>query len=102
MKSDWKRFTQEFSKMLIQKETNNIKEFFCNEIRRLPNETIKQLALRIKTPVQKASLLNTHDYKNTKITEILMMTLTLQLRKIAIKKRASHPSSIREPDYLEN
>ena len=42
--------------------------------------------------------LNTHDYKNTKMTEILMMTLTPQLRKIAIKKRASHPSSIREPD----
>ena len=33
-----------------------------------------------------------------KITEILMMTLTPQLRKIAIKKRASHPTSIREPD----
>ena len=28
----------------------------------------------------------THDYKNTKMTEILMMTLTPQLRKIAIKK----------------
>ena len=28
-----------------------------------------------------------------------MMTLTSQLRKIAIKKRASHPSSIREPDF---
>ena len=27
-----------------------------------------------------------------------MKTLTPQLRKIAIKKRASHPSSIREPD----
>ena len=27
-----------------------------------------------------------------------MMTLTTQLRKIAIKKRASHPSSTREPD----
>ena len=27
-----------------------------------------------------------------------MMTLTPQVRKIAIKKRASHPSSIREPD----
>ena len=66
MKSDWKRFTQEFSKMLIQKETNNITEFFCNEIRRLPNETINQLALRIETPVRKAYLLNTHDYKNTK------------------------------------
>ena len=34
----------------------------------------------------------------TKMTEILMMTLTPQLRKIAKKKRASHPSSIREPD----
>ena len=70
----------------------------CNEIRRLPNETIKQLAVRIETLVRKAYSLNTHDYKNTKTTEILMMTLTPQLRKIAIKKRASHPSSIREPD----
>ena len=34
------------------------------------------------------------------MTEILMMTLTPQLRKIAIKKRASHPSSIREPDLV--
>ena len=70
----------------------------CNEIRRLPNETIKQLAVRIETLVRKAYSLNTHDYKNTKMTEILMMTLTPQLRKIAIEKRATHPSSIREPD----
>ena len=28
-----------------------------------------------------------------------MMTLTRQLRKIAIKKRASHPSSIRERNF---
>ena len=32
------------------------------------------------------------------MTEISMMTLTPQLRKIAIKMRASHHSSIREPD----
>ena len=70
----------------------------CNEIRRLPKETIKQLAVRNETLVRKAYSLNKHDYKNTKMTEILMMTLTPQLRKIAIKKRASHPSSIREPD----
>ena len=70
----------------------------CNEIRRLPNETIKQLAVRIETLVRKAYSLKTHDYKNTKVTEILIMTLTPQLRKIAIKNRASHPSSIREPD----
>ena len=70
----------------------------CNEIRRLPNETITQLAVKIETLVRKAYSLNTHDYKNRKMTEISMMTLTPQLRKIAIKKRASHPSSIREPD----
>ena len=34
------------------------------------------------------------------MTEILMMILTPQLRKIAIKKRASHASSIREPDLV--
>ena len=32
------------------------------------------------------------------MTEILMMTLTPQLQKIAIKKRASHPSSFQKPE----
>ena len=32
------------------------------------------------------------------MTEILMITLTSQSRKVAIKKRVSHPSSIRKPD----
>ena len=72
----------------------------CNKIRRLPNKTIKKLAVRIKTQVRNAYSLNTHDYKNTKMTEILMMTLTPQLRKVANKKIVSHPSSIREP-YLD-
>ena len=98
LKSDWKRFTQEFSKMFDSERNKQHQRVLCNEIRRLPNETIKQLAVRIETLVRKAYSLNTHDYKNTKMTEILMMTLTPQLRKIAIKKRASHPSSFREPD----
>ena len=93
IKSDWKAFTQEFSKMF-----DSERRVLCNEIRRLPNEAIKQLAVQIEKLVRKAYSLNTHDYKKTKMTEILMMTLTPQLRKIAIKKRASHPSSIREPD----
>ena len=97
-KSDWKRFTQEFSKMLDSQRNKQHQRVLCNEIRRLPNETIKQLAVRIKTLVRKAYSLNTHDYKNTKMTEISTMTLTPQLSKVAIKKRASHPSSIREPD----
>ena len=98
IKSDWKKFTQEFSKMFDSERNKQHQRVLCNEIRRLPNETIKQLAVRIETLVQKVCSLKTHDYKNTKMTEVLMMTLTPQLRKIAIKKRASHPSSIREPD----
>ena len=98
IKSDWKRFTQEFLKLFDSERNKQHQRVLCYEIRRLPNETINQLAVRIETLVQKAYSLNTHDSKNTKLTEILLMTLTPQLRKIAIKKRASHPSSIREPD----
>ena len=32
IKSDWKRFTQEFSKSSILKETNNIKEFYVMKL----------------------------------------------------------------------
>ena len=98
IKLDWKRFTQEFSKMFDSERNKQHQRVLCNGIRRLPNETIKQLAVRIETLVRKAYSLNTHDYKNTKVTQISMMTLTPQLKKTAIKKRASHPSSIREPD----
>ena len=94
----WKKFTQDFSKLFDSERNKQHQRVLCNEIRRLPNETIKQLAVRIETLVQKAYSLNTHDYKNTKMTEILMLTLAPQLLKIATKTRASHPSSIREPD----
>ena len=98
IKTDWKRFTQEFSKMFDSERNKQHQRVLSIEICRLPNETIKQLAVRVETLVRKTYSLNTHDYKNTKMTEILMMTLTSQLGKIAIKKRASHLSSIREPD----
>ena len=98
IKSNWKRFTQEFSKMFDCERNKQHQRVLCNEIQRLPIETIKKLAVRIETLVRKAYSLNTHDYKNTKMTEILVMTLTPHISKITIKKRASHPSSIREPD----
>ena len=98
IKSDWKRFTQKFSKMFDSERNKQHQRVLCKEIRRLQNETIIQLAVRTETLVRKAYSLNTHDYKNTKRTEILMMTQTPQLRKRAVKKRVSHPSSIREPD----
>ena len=98
LKSEWKIFTEEFSKMFDCERNKQHQRVICNEIRRLPNETIKQLAVRTETLVRKAYSLNTHDFKNTKLTEKFMMNLTPQLRKIAIRKRASHPSSIREPD----
>ena len=80
--------------MFDSERTKQHQRVLCNAIRRLPNETIKQLAVRIETLVQKAYSLNNHDYKNTKMTEILILTLTSQLRKIAIKIRASHLSSL--------
>ena len=98
IKSDWKRFTQEFSKMFDSERNKQHQRVLCNEIRKLTNETINQLAVRIETLVQKAYSLNTHDYKDMKMAELLLMFLTPQLRKIAIKKRASHPSSIRKPN----
>ena len=98
MKTNWKRFTEEFSKMFDSERNKQHQRVLCNEICRLPNETIKQLAVRIETLVRKAYFLNTHDYKNAKMTEISILILTPQLRKIAIKKRASHPSSIRDPE----
>ena len=69
-KSDYKRFTQEFSKMFDSERNIQHQRALCNENRRLLNETIKQLALRFETLVRKACSLNTHDYKNREMTEI--------------------------------
>ena len=76
IKSDWKRFTQEFSKMFdknVRGRNQQHQRVLCNEIRGIPNETIKQLAVRIEKIVR-----NTHYYENTKMTELLLMTLTPQ------------------------
>ena len=54
IKTDWKRFTQEFSKMFDSERNKQYQRFLCNEIRRLTNETIKQLTVRTKTLVRKA------------------------------------------------
>ena len=61
IKSNWKRFTQEFSKMFDSERSKQQQRVLCYEIRRLSNETIKQLAVRIETLVRKAYSLNTHD-----------------------------------------
>ena len=83
IKSDWKRFTKEISKIFDSERNKQHQRNLFNDIRRLPKEQKKQLALRIENLVRKAYSLNTHDYKNTKMTEILMMNLTLQLCKVA-------------------
>ena len=62
IKSDWKRFTQEFSKIFYSERNKQQQRVLCNEIRGLPNETIKHLAVRIETLVRKIYSLNTRDY----------------------------------------
>ena len=76
IKSDWKIFTQETSKIFDFERNKQHQRVLCSKIRRLPNETIKKLAVEIETLVQKVYPRNVHDYKNTKMTEFLMMTLT--------------------------
>ena len=81
-KSDSHRsFTQEFSKLFDSERNKQHHRVLCHENRRLPNETIQQLAVRIETLFRKAFSLKNHNYKKIKITEILMMNLTPQLRK---------------------
>ena len=41
IKSDWKRFTQELSKRFDSERNKQNQRVLCNEIRSLPNETIK-------------------------------------------------------------
>ena len=48
IKSDWKRFTQEFSKMFDSERNKEHRRVLCNKIHRLPNETNKQLAVQSK------------------------------------------------------
>ena len=79
--------------MFYSERNKQHQRVLCNEIRRLPNEAIKQLTVRIEILVRKAYSLNTHVYKNTKMTEILKMTLTPQLR---TRASGSHNETRRE------
>ena len=98
IKSNGKLFTEDFSKCSTLKEINTTKAFFAMKFVDFQTKQKKQVAVRIETLIQKSNSLITHDYKNTKITEILLMTLTPQLRKISVEKSALHPSSLREID----
>ena len=50
-------------KLLDSERNRQHQKNLCNEFRRLPSETIKQLAVRIETLVRKAYSLNTKFYK---------------------------------------
>ena len=52
--------------MFDSEQNKQHQRVLCNEIRRLPNETIKELAVKIEILVRKVYSLNTHDYKNKK------------------------------------
>ena len=63
IKSNWKRFTQKFSKIFDSERNKQHQRVLCIEVHRLPNETTKQLAVRKETLVRKTNSINTHDYK---------------------------------------
>ena len=88
IKSDWKKLTQKFPKTFDSERNKQHQSVLCNEIRRIPYKTLRQLAVRIETLVRKAYSPNAHDYKNTKMTEILMMNPTTQFKKKKQKKES--------------
>ena len=47
LKFDWKRSTQKLSKVVDSERNRKYQRVICNRIRRFPNETVKQLAMRI-------------------------------------------------------
>ena len=63
IKSDWKIFKQKCSKMFDSERNKEHQKVLCNDFRRLPIETIKQLAVRIEILVQKTYSVKIHDYK---------------------------------------
>ena len=63
IKSNWKIFKQKCSKKFDSERNKEHQKVLCNDFRRLPIETIKQLAVRIETLVRKTYSVKTHDYK---------------------------------------
>ena len=59
IKYDRIRVMQKFSKIFDSERNKQHQSILCNELRRLSNETIKQLAVRIETLVRKVYSLNT-------------------------------------------
>ena len=55
IKSDWKRFTQEFSKLIDSERSKQHQRNLSNKIRKLPKpETNLRILFRIETLVRKA------------------------------------------------
>ena len=74
--------------MFDSERNKQYQRVLSNEFRRIPSKTIKQLAVGIETLVRKTYSLKTNDYKVTKMTEILMMTLTPQFLKNSNQKES--------------
>ena len=55
--------------MFDSERNKHYQRILCNEIRKISNETITQLALRIETLVRKPYLIKMRDYKNSTMTK---------------------------------
>ena len=69
-KSDWKKITQEFPKMVDSERNKQHQRVSCKENRRIPNETSKQLAVGIETLVKKYNPLVSMTIKTQKSQKI--------------------------------
>ena len=71
IKSDWKIFTQEFSRRFDYERNKQHERVLCYEIRELPNETIKKLAVSIKSSSSNPSSIREPDFIFRKLVDKL-------------------------------
>ena len=68
------------------------------QIQKHPNESLRSLALRIETLAKTAYSLYTEDYKNSVMNQTFIRCLDIELKTAALKKRANHQPTPRDPE----
>ena len=97
-KLDWELFCKEFSDMFDSEKSKQQAKIVLQQIQKHTNESLRSLALRIKTLVKTADTLYTEDDKNSEMTQTFIRCLDNDLKTAALKKHANHKQTPREPE----
>merc|ERR1711953_1377614 len=97
VKLNWEEFCKQFIKKFESNKSKNYAQIELGNVVRLPNETIKALAMRITKLVGKAYPNHKNETRN-KEKNTFIKALQPPLKTVAIKKMSSHESTPENPD----